>query len=171
VVRRNRIVLAAAALTAVVAVAGGAVAVTHRTGSSGHHWSRSPSATQPANPLQVTAAGGAASSVQVFVRPARPGWRHGGSTWVCRHPFVLSPVQRAIVNTRAGGYGTGPEAQRYYDFLASLDPVSPGEAEIDLDEAIWQFRLFERASLDYLGTAPHHHESGPVGLWDHTVTE
>ena len=39
-----------------------------------------------------------------------------------------------------------------------------------MNEAIWQFRLFERASLDYLGAAPHDHESRPVGLWDRTVT-
>ena len=39
-----------------------------------------------------------------------------------------------------------------------------------MNEAIWQFRLFERASLDYLGTAP---QDGPhrLGLWDHTVAE
>ena len=40
-----------------------------------------------------------------------------------------------------------------------------------MNEAIWQFRLFERASLDYLGAAPYDHESRPVGLWDRTVTE
>jgi hypothetical protein len=39
-----------------------------------------------------------------------------------------------------------------------------------MNEAIWQFRLFERASLDYLGAAPHDHESRPVGLWDRTIT-
>jgi hypothetical protein len=40
-----------------------------------------------------------------------------------------------------------------------------------MNEAIWQFRLFERASLDYLGATPHDDESRPVGLWDRTVTE
>jgi hypothetical protein len=41
-----------------------------------------------------------------------------------------------------------------------------------INEAIWQFRLFERASLDYLGTAPTDadDEQRPVGLWDKTVT-
>jgi hypothetical protein len=39
-----------------------------------------------------------------------------------------------------------------------------------MNEAIWQFRLFERASLDYLGTAPEdtHYR---FGLWDTTVPE
>jgi hypothetical protein len=39
-----------------------------------------------------------------------------------------------------------------------------------MDEAVWQFRLFERASLDYLGTAPADDDDRPVGLWDKTVT-
>lgn len=40
-----------------------------------------------------------------------------------------------------------------------------------MNEAIWQFRLFERASLDYLGTAPHDADGHRVGLWDRTVPE
>lgn len=40
-----------------------------------------------------------------------------------------------------------------------------------MNEAIWQFRLFERASLDYLGTADGSEEPRAVGLWDHTATE
>jgi hypothetical protein len=36
-----------------------------------------------------------------------------------------------------------------------------------MDEAIWQFRLFERASLDYLGTRPMPHPER-VGLWQHS---
>ena len=40
-----------------------------------------------------------------------------------------------------------------------------------MNEAIWQFRLFERASLDYLGATPNDNESHPVGLWDYTVTK
>jgi len=40
-----------------------------------------------------------------------------------------------------------------------------------MNEAIWQFRLFERASLDYLGSATADHEPHRMGLWDHAVTE
>ena len=40
-----------------------------------------------------------------------------------------------------------------------------------MDEAIWQFRLFERASLNYLHTAAPADGERPVGLWDRTVTE
>ncbi len=40
-----------------------------------------------------------------------------------------------------------------------------------MNEAIWQFRLFERASLDYLGIAPESDEVRAVGLWDHTREE
>jgi hypothetical protein len=39
-----------------------------------------------------------------------------------------------------------------------------------INEAIWQFRLFERASLDYLGTAPPDDADRRVGLWDKIVT-
>lgn len=39
-----------------------------------------------------------------------------------------------------------------------------------MNEAIWQFRLFERASLDYLGSDDDH-EHRPIGLWDRVVTE
>lgn len=39
-----------------------------------------------------------------------------------------------------------------------------------MNEAIWQFRLFERASLDYLGTAAKAAEPVRVGLWNQTVT-
>jgi hypothetical protein len=35
-----------------------------------------------------------------------------------------------------------------------------------MDEAIWQFRLFERASLHYLGSELAHGEPDRVGLWD-----
>jgi len=37
-----------------------------------------------------------------------------------------------------------------------------------MNEAIWQFRLFERASLDYLGIAPRELAIQTFGLWDHT---
>lgn len=40
-----------------------------------------------------------------------------------------------------------------------------------MEEAIWQFRLFERASLDYLGTAPLDANGLKLGLWDRTVRE
>lgn len=36
-----------------------------------------------------------------------------------------------------------------------------------MNEAIWQFRLFERASLHYLGAEFGPEETGRVGLWDH----
>ena len=49
--------------------------------------------------------------------------------------------------------------------LAEVGVFNPAH----MNEAIWQFRLFERASLDYLGTAPHPDEPRPVGLWDHTA--
>jgi hypothetical protein len=38
-----------------------------------------------------------------------------------------------------------------------------------MNEAIWQFRLFERASLDYLGTSPRGDELHRFGLWDQSV--
>ena len=38
-----------------------------------------------------------------------------------------------------------------------------------MDEAIWQFRLFERASLNYLGFSEDDEEEVQVGLWDKTV--
>lgn len=40
-----------------------------------------------------------------------------------------------------------------------------------MDEAVWQFRLFERASLDYLGAKPLDDKPHKVGLWDHSVVE
>ncbi len=41
-----------------------------------------------------------------------------------------------------------------------------------MNEAIWQLRLFERASLYYLGTTPpDHQQPHRVGLWDRTVAE
>lgn len=41
-----------------------------------------------------------------------------------------------------------------------------------MDEAIWQFRLFERASLDYLGVGTGEDSPERVGLWERTaVTE
>lgn len=40
-----------------------------------------------------------------------------------------------------------------------------------MNEAIWQFRLFERASLDYLGTTLDDPEGHRIGLWDHSVRE
>jgi hypothetical protein len=36
-----------------------------------------------------------------------------------------------------------------------------------MNEAIWQFRLFERVSLHYLGAELGYEESDRVGLWDH----
>ena len=38
-----------------------------------------------------------------------------------------------------------------------------------MDEAIWQFRLFERASLDYLGAGTGEDAPERVGLWERTV--
>ncbi len=48
--------------------------------------------------------------------------------------------------------------------------ADPGVPPAHMNEAIWQFRLFERASLVYLGGAP---QDGPhrLGLWDQIVTE
>ena len=40
-----------------------------------------------------------------------------------------------------------------------------------MNEAIWQFRLFERASLNYLGTIPDGSRPGKFGLWDRSVAE
>lgn len=40
-----------------------------------------------------------------------------------------------------------------------------------MNEAIWQFRLFERASLNYLGTTPHEPTGRRFGLWDRSVEE
>ena len=40
----------------------------------------------------------------------------------------------------------------------------------NMDEAIWQFRLFERASLDYLSVTPMDTADRTVGLWDRTVS-
>jgi len=42
---------------------------------------------------------------------------------------------------------------------------------VHMNEAIWQFRLFERASLDYLGIAPHDPDAHKFGLWDRIVPE
>lgn len=41
-------------------------------------------------------------------------------------------------------------------------------AAAHMDEAIWQFRLFERASLDYLGVELAS-DNGRVGLWERSV--
>ena len=38
-----------------------------------------------------------------------------------------------------------------------------------MDEAIWQFRLFERASLNYLGFSEDDEEEVKVGLWNKSV--
>jgi hypothetical protein len=119
-------------LAGVLAVGSVVVAVTQAGGSARPRWLPPASAARPADPLQPATGGSAGSPVRVFVRPARPGWRLYGSTWVTRRPLVLSAVQRAVVNARDAGYGTGPEAQRYYDFLTGLDPVSPGMGEVDL---------------------------------------
>ena len=40
-----------------------------------------------------------------------------------------------------------------------------------MNEAIWQFRLFERSSLDYLGTSAHETSAQRIGLWDRTIKE
>ena len=40
-----------------------------------------------------------------------------------------------------------------------------------MNEAIWQFRLFERASLDYLDVAAPGGEPQQVGLWDRSVDQ
>jgi hypothetical protein len=37
-----------------------------------------------------------------------------------------------------------------------------------MNEAIWQFRLFERASLHYLGDEVGEDNPDLVGLWDHS---
>lgn len=39
---------------------------------------------------------------------------------------------------------------------------------VHMNEAIWQFRLFERASLNYLGTRSDDDAPHRLGLWDHT---
>jgi hypothetical protein len=51
--------------------------------------------------------------------------------------------------------------------LAEVGVFAPAH----MNEAIWQFRLFERASLDYLGAATSDGETHQVGLWDHSVDE
>lgn len=38
-----------------------------------------------------------------------------------------------------------------------------------MNEAIWQFRLFERGSLDYLAVGHEDAETVHIGLWDHDV--
>jgi hypothetical protein len=48
--------------------------------------------------------------------------------------------------------------------LAEVGVFNP----LHMNEAIWQFRLFERASLHYLGTTPSKRQER-VGLWDRTV--
>jgi hypothetical protein len=40
-----------------------------------------------------------------------------------------------------------------------------------MNEAIWQFRLFELASLDYLSTPAPDPDGRRIGLWDHSVKE
>ena len=40
-----------------------------------------------------------------------------------------------------------------------------------MNEAIWQFRLFKRASLDYLGIISDEFKPTKFGLWDHSVAE
>ncbi len=40
-----------------------------------------------------------------------------------------------------------------------------------MDEAIWQFRLFERASLDYLGLAEDDRGEIKIGLWDKSIVK
>ena len=39
-----------------------------------------------------------------------------------------------------------------------------------MDEAIWQFRLFERASLEYLSSKTELDQSKKIGLWDKSVS-
>jgi hypothetical protein len=51
--------------------------------------------------------------------------------------------------------------------LSAVGVFHPGH----MNEAIWQFRLFERASLDYLGTAPRPVGERRFGLWDQSVPE
>lgn len=48
--------------------------------------------------------------------------------------------------------------------LAEVGVFNP----VHMDEAIWQFRLFERASLDYLGTQFPGSEPDELGLWETT---
>ena len=50
--------------------------------------------------------------------------------------------------------------------LAEVGVFNP----VHMDEAIWQFRLFERASLDYLGTEFEGSDPQRFGLWDRTET-
>ena len=49
--------------------------------------------------------------------------------------------------------------------LSEVGVFHPGH----MNEAIWQFRLFERASLDYLATG-RIGLGDKVGMWDHTVS-
>ena len=49
--------------------------------------------------------------------------------------------------------------------LSEVGVFHPGH----MNEAIWQFRLFERASLDYLGTG-RIGLGDKVGMWDHAVS-
>ena len=49
--------------------------------------------------------------------------------------------------------------------LAEVGVFNP----VHMDEAIWQFRLFERASLDYLGTQFPGSEPDEIGMWETTM--
>lgn len=52
--------------------------------------------------------------------------------------------------------------------LAKSGVFQPGH----MNEAIWQFRLFESASIDYLGPEVSDEAADPrVGLWDHVANE
>lgn len=52
-----------------------------------------------------------------------------------------------------------------FRMLSEAGVFHPGH----MNEAIWQFRLFERASLDYLSILSED-ESRPIGLWDRSAS-
>ena len=59
-----------------------------------------------------------------------------------------------------------PSVTGWWMFGASTSETKLGvfNSEV-MDPAIWQFRLFEHASLDYLGLHEHEHEDR-VGGWE-----
>lgn len=131
--RTRRVMLGAAAMAATVAAGSAVVAVAHGDRSSRPKWVPSaPAAVRPANAPRVAAVPGGASPVLVFVRQPGPGLRYQSTVWVTRRPITLTPMQVNIVNARTNGGQGAVEQQRYFDLLASFDPVSPGETEVDI---------------------------------------
>ncbi len=97
-----------------------------------------------------------------------PGQRRVVLQQPCRGPGrtckgVLGQVGIAPQRRNGGGDLTPEDFHK----LSEVGVFHPAH----MNEAIWQFRLFERASLDYLGTAPDDQMARPIGLWDHSITD